>query len=289
MKMFVAVGGGGLRISSADGSEWKNQQLGKEGEGYRSVAYGNGAFAAVGGYGYGDQLMASSPDAVTWKVAQKPKTTVYKSVFFGGGKFLAMSGDAAQVGDAKPVVAVSTDGATWTTAARISGKWVLRRLAFGNGTFVGVGDRGRRSYSTDGLDWKDVPDVKAVDTLVDVAFGNGVFVGVGLHSLRVSSRDGITWSEPQRGKEGEHLNAVVFADGRFVAVGAGVTFVSPDGEKWTRTANENAPLTCVFGSGVFVGTRWKGRIFKSSDAIVWKEVHKCPNHIESVTFGSTDR
>ena len=66
--MFVAVGQNGLRISSADGSEWKNQQLGKEGETYRAIAFGNGVFAAVGGFGYGDQLMAASADGVTWKV-----------------------------------------------------------------------------------------------------------------------------------------------------------------------------------------------------------------------------
>lgn len=284
-RLFLAVGGTGLRITSTDGVEWKNQQLGKEGESYRAAAYGNGVFAAVGGFGYGDQLMAVSPDAVTWKVTQKPKTTNYRSVFFGNGKFIAISGDPAQVGDARPVIATSTDGASWTDPKRISGQWMLRRFAFGNGTFVGAGDRGRRSVSTDGLEWKDAPNMKATDTLVDVAFGNGVFVGVGMHSLRTTSRDGLTWSEPQRGKEGEHLNSVVFADGRFVGVGAGVTFTSTDGEKWTRATNENAPLTCVYGNGAFIGTRWKGRIFKSADGIVWKEVHKCPVHIENVSFG----
>ena len=283
--MFVAVGHGGLRISSADGVEWKNEQLGKEGETYRSVAYGNGVFAAVGGFGYGDQLMAVSTDGIAWKVTQKPKTTNYRSVFFGNGKFLAMTGDPGQVGDAKPVVAISTDGATWSDPKRIIGQFILRRVAFGAGVFAGVGDRGRRSVSPDGLEWKDVPNTKAIDTLVDIAFGNGVFVGVGLHGLRTSTRDGFTWSEPQRGKEGEHLNSIVFAAGRFVAVGAGATFTSPDGEKWTRVPNTDAPLTCVFGNGAFIGTNWKGRILKSTDAIAWKEMIKCPRHVECIAFG----
>ncbi len=285
MIMFVGVGQNGIRISSADGVEWKNQQIGKEGETYRAVAYGNGVFAAVGGFGWGDQLMAVSPDGVTWKVTPKTKAPNYRSVFFGNGKFLAISGDAAQVGDAKPVVATSTDGAAWTDAKSISGRWLLRRMAFGNGLFVGVGDRDRRSVSPDGLDWKDTANPKPIDTLVDIAFGHGVFVGVGLHGLRTSTRDGLNWSEPQRGIEGEHLNSVVFADGHFVAVGAGATFTSPDGEKWTRTVNENAPLTCVYGRGSFIGTNWKGRILRSTDAIAWKEVIKCPHHVECVAFG----
>lgn len=285
MSMFVAVGTTGLRVSSADGVEWKNQQTGKDGESYRSVACGNGVFAAVGSFGWGDQLMGSTTDGAVWKVAVKPKATAYRSVYFGGGKFLAMSGDPAQVGDARPVVSISADGLTWPEAKRISGQWLLRRLAFGNNLFVGVGDRGRRSVSTDGLEWKDTPNTKPIDTLVDVAFGNGVFAGVGMHGLRMSTRDGLAWTEPQRGKEGEHLNSIVFADGRFVAVGAGATFISTDGETWTRTPNENAPLNCVYGGGAFIGAKWKGRIFQSADAIAWREVFKCADHVECIAFG----
>ncbi|HSI36357.1 MAG: WD40/YVTN/BNR-like repeat-containing protein [Phycisphaerae bacterium] len=286
MSKFVAVGHNGLRVTSADGVTWDKPQVGKEGETYRAVAYGNGAFAAVGGFGWGDQLMAVSPDdGATWRVSVKTKQTNYRSVVFGNGKFLAMAGDPAQVGDARPVVATSTDGATWTDAKRISGKWLIRRIVYGNGTFAGVGDRGRRSVSPDGLEWKDAPDMKPVDTLADIAFGNGVFVGVGMHGLRTSSRDGLKWSPGQIGKEGEHLNSVVFTGGKFVAVGLGATWTSPDGEKWERTPNTNAPLSCVVGGGAFIGTAWRGRILRSTDAVAWTEVAKCPHHIECVVFG----
>ena len=123
-------------------------------------------------------------------------------------------------------------------------------MAFGNGLFVGVGDRGRRACSPDGLDWDDVPDVKPIDTLVDVAFGNGVFVGVGLHGLRMVDRaTALTWSEPVRGAEGEHLNSVVWADDRFVAVGPGATYISPDGLTWERRPNADAPVTFCYGRG----------------------------------------
>jgi len=285
MAMFVGVGQHGLRIASADGSKWEHEQLGKEGETYRAVAYGHGVFAAVGGYGYGNQLMAVSADGIAWKVMPKEKARSYRSLLFGNGKFFAFTGDPGSVGDAKPVVATSTDGVTWTDAQRISGNWLLRRAAFGGGRFVGVGDRGRRSASPDGLEWTDAPGVKAIDTLVDIAYGNSFFVGVGLHGLRMRTFDGITWSEPQRGKEGEHLNSIVFAEGRFVAVGAGATYTSYDGQSWTRHDNENAPLTCVYGAGLFVGTNWRGRILTSKDAIHWSEVIKCPHHVECVAFG----
>ena len=139
--------------------------------------------------------------------------------------------------------------------------------------------------SPDGREWKDAPDVKAIDTLVDVAFGKGVFVGVGLHGLRMTSEDGLRWTDRQLGEEGEHLNSVVWAADRFVAVGLGATFTSTDGRAWKRQPNRDAPLTMTFGGGVFVGSAWKGRLLRSTNAVVRREVHKCEHHIEALAFG----
>ena len=189
------------------------------------------------------------------------------------------------VGAARPFVFTSTSGEKWDGPHDIPGKFMVRRVAFGNKLFVAVGDRGRRAASPDGHTWTDAPEVKAIDTLVDVAFGNGVFVGVGLHGLRMVTKDGVKWTDRQMGEEGEHLNSVVWAKDKFVAVGAGATYVSADGVKWERTANENAPVTVAYGVGVFVGPRWKGRLVRSTDGIKWEEVCKSENHIQAVAFG----
>ena len=165
---------------------------------------------------------------------------------------------------------------------------MVRRLASRTGSdrlFVAVGDRGRRSYSADAKTWLDAPEAKAVDTLVDVACGDGVFVGVGLHGLRTRTTDGKAWTHAVRADEGEHLNTVVWAGGKFVAVGAGVTFTSPDGVTWQRHANTNAPLTLAFGSGVFVGTRWKGKVVRSTDGVTWADVLTADHHLEAVAYG----
>ena len=50
MNLFVAVGHNGQRLVSDNGADWKAPALGKEGEVYRCVAFGNGRFAAVGSY-----------------------------------------------------------------------------------------------------------------------------------------------------------------------------------------------------------------------------------------------
>lgn len=285
--MFVAVGHEGVRIVSDVGKTWGEPELGKEGEVYRAVAFGNGHFAAVGSYG-GSNIMAGSTDGRVWKTASEDARYAhyFRGLGFGAGKFLALGGDPGAVGISKPFVATSKNGVKWSGHVEVGGKHMLRRFAYGNELFVAVGDRGRRARSSDGLKWEDAPDVRALDTLIDVAFGNGVFVGVGLHGLRMSTSDGLAWSEPQRGLEGEHLNTIVWADGRFVAVGQGATFFSEDGEKWERRENHRAPLTMCHGDGVFVGSHWKGRLLRSEDAVQWVEVYKGEHHIEAVTHGA---
>jgi hypothetical protein len=285
-QLFVAVGQDGLRLASADGTAWGDKHTGKDGEVYRSAAFGNGLFVATGSYG-GDNILAASPDGKVWKTSkQEAKYVKYiRGLTFGDGRFLALGGDPGSVGSSKPFVLFSKDGLTWDGPHDVPGKHILRRAVWGDGRFVAVGDRGRRAASPGGKEWKDAAEAKAIDTLVDVAFGNGVFVGVGLHGLRSSSKDGLTWTPAKRGEEGEHLNSVVFAKDTFVAIGAGATYLSKDGEVWERHANADAPQVACWGEGVFVGASWKGRLLVSSDGIKWKETHKATANVQAVAFG----
>ncbi len=288
--LFIAVGQHGQRLTSVDGVEWKNLQLGKEGETFRAIAFGNGRFVAVGSYG-GNNIVAATTDGITWQQASKDaKYVAYiRGLTFGDKLFVGLGGDPGSVGDSKPFVTTSTDGLNWSENLSMPGRHILRRAAFGNGRYVKVGDRGRRTVSTDLKTWTDAPNVKAIDTLVDIAFGTPgnqpTFVGVGLHGLRMHSSDGLKWSAPQRGEEGEHLNAVVWTEKKFVAVGMGATHFSADGVTWQREKNHDAPLSITFGRGVFVGSNWKGRLMRSTDGVQWMQAHKCEHHVEAIAFG----
>ena len=286
MSFFAAVGHQGQRVVSENGSDWKNLQVGKEGEVYRAAAFGNGTHVAVGNFG-GNNILSATKDGMTWSSA--PKEGQYKNFFrglaFGNGSFLAIGGDPGAVGSSAPFVSLSADGVTWSDYLGISGRHILRRVAWGNGLFVGVGDRGRRSTSKDGKQWVDSPEAKAVDTLVDVTYGAGKFVGVGLHGLRMATEDGLKWPHRFPGEEGEHINSVLWTGDRFVAVGQGATYFSPDGLDWTRKENKDAPLIAAYGAGVFVGTQWKGRLLLSKDAIEWKQAYKAEFHFEALSYG----
>lgn len=284
--LFVAAGDQGERIVSSNGKDWRDLQLGKEGEIYRSAAAGNGHVVIVGTFG-GNSIFATTPDGTTWTAgSQDAQYSHYlRGISFGNGSFIAFGGDPGSVGDSKPFVVFSEDGQRWEKPSPIAGKNIIRRIAWGGGKFVGVGDRGRRAVSTDGRLWQDAPNVKAIDTLVDVAFGNGRFVGVGLNGLRMTTEDGLTWSNRQVGEEGEHCNNVLFTGKQFVAVGQGATYFSEDGISWKRVENHNFPLFSAYGAGIFVGSAWKGRLLYSTDAIEWKEVYKSEYHFEAVCFG----
>ncbi len=284
--LFVGVGYNGIRITSTDGQNWNTPVTGREGEIYRTVCFGNGLCVAAGSYG-GSNLFAVTHDGVTWKSLEKDAgySRYIRGLLFAQGQFFGLGGDPGSVGISRPFETHSTDGTIWSDNHEFEGKHLLRRAAFGNGKFVGVGDRGRRALSADGHAWKDLPDVKAIDTLVDVAFGNGVFVGVGLNGLRQRTQDGLTWTDRQLGEEGEHLNSILWTGDKFVAIGAGATYTSPEGRTWKRLPNHNSPLTAAYGNGVYVGSRWKGRLLTSTDAVDWKEVKKCDFHIEALGYG----
>ena len=70
MSLFVAVGHNGQRVVSENGADWKNLQLGKEGEVYRAVAFGAGVHVAVGNFG-GSNLFAATRDGAAWKAFSK--------------------------------------------------------------------------------------------------------------------------------------------------------------------------------------------------------------------------
>jgi len=286
MSFFVAVGHNGQRVVSENGADWKNLQLGKEGEVYRAVAFGSGVAVAVGNFG-GSNIFGATRDGAAWQTSTRDGQYRFflRSLAFGNGGFLGIGGDPGAVGSSAPFVVQSTDGVTWTEYTPIAGKNILRRIAWGGGLCVGVGDRGRRSVSKDGKTWQDATATKAVDTLVDVTFGAGRFVGVGLHGLRSTTEDGLAWPHRFPGEEGEHINSVIWTCDRFVAVGQGATYFSPDGLEWSRKENRDAPLQAAFGAGVFVGTNWKGRIVMSKDAVEWKQVFKAEHHLEAVAFG----
>jgi hypothetical protein len=290
---FLAVGRHGHRVTSADGVTWSKPLRERDPHTMCGIAAGNGCVVAVGLNGGGENVLYRSSDLQKWDIVKKPSgyVAMMRTVCFGGDQFMAICSDGAgNPADVSPSEHhYSPDGITWTDRIkrkRSDGKEKggIYTAVWGKDRWVGIGVRGIKSSSLDGRVWEDSKDMLPTETLIDLTYGKGTWVAGGLNGLRMASKDGQTWTAKQVGEEGEHLHAMIFTGKEFVGVGLGGTYFSPDGLTWTRKPNTNAPVTCAYGKGVFVGTAYRGRILMSKDAITWKDVAKIDEHLQAIAF-----
>lgn len=284
---FVGVGRMGLRLVSKNGSDWSQPLIEDKQYTLSSIAAGNGCVVVAGLVG-GENIFMRSTDLVKWEQQKLKNEYVYmlRSLGFGGSNgqlgFLSLLSGGVNAEDGGNMQ-WSDDGAKWSERFKRE-KRSLNKIIWDGKQWVGIGNYGLKSVSTDGRKWIDAENQSPADTLISLAHGNGRYVGVGLHGLRMASPDGLRWGEKQLGEEGEHLHVVVFTGKEFVAVGLGATYTSPDGVKWKRTPNDDAPVSVAYGNGLFVGVAYKGRILVSKDGIAWKQVLKAPEHIQAISF-----
>ena len=290
--IFLATGENGVRLFSQDGKTWTNLRTDREGMLLKYAAFLEGRCLVGGQYG-GDRVGFVTTDGMKWEPVKfdgQAYATRLDLLFTAGNRFQAM---LLQDGEL-PTLASSADGKTWTPRKAIYDDKKalrhdahLRRFAQGTDRLVVVGDYGARLVRIGDADkFGFVPKALAKDTLIDIAFGNGVFVGGGLHGLRMRSKDGLEWTDRVLGEEGEHINSMIFDGKQFVGIGQGATYRSPDGQKWERIPNVDAPTVAAFGNGIYVGSLWPGKLLRSTDGIRWEKTHELPHHILSVSYGS---
>jgi len=134
----------------------------------------------------------------------------------------------------------------------------LDGVAYGNGTFVAVGECGGILSSPDGITWTDTTPQQII-AFSKIVFGNGIFVAVGGGIM--TSPDGISWTQQTlrpSGVQGPILT-IAFGNGIFVLVEAenpadSFIWTSTDGITWVqRTGGVGAVLNAAaYGNGIFV-------------------------------------
>lgn len=109
-------------------------------------------------------------------------------------------------------------------------------VAFGNGLYVAVGDRGVIQTSPDGVNWTQrlSSGTSGEPNLYKVIFAGGRFVAVGDANSILTSTDGITWIATYSGGGG-NLYGVAWSGTHYLAVGPDSMNSSVDGITWTRS------------------------------------------------------
>jgi len=251
---FVGIAGTDV-ITSSDGIEW-TERAGAVSSGWtNSIAFGNGAFAAVGRSG----KIFTSPDGVKWTARSSGTSKNLEAITYGGGTFVA-------VGDGGTIV-TSANGETWTvtTVASPSSLW-LYSVAYSGERFVAVGYKAVVT-SPDGIIWTNHP-VSSLVNFTAMTFGNGIFTAFAITGnspysvVLATSVDGLKWQGRQT-VPWSYIRGMAYGSGTFVAVGrvgiggdTPLILTSSDGVSWRRQTLPK-PMsggfnTVTFGKGTFL-------------------------------------
>lgn len=176
------------------------------------------------------------------------------------------------------------------------GDYAIRDIAFGNNTFVAVGQSGRIVRSTTGEPgtWSLIPGGTTEGTstfdgdIYGICYGDNMFIAVGSNGkMARSNADGSSWTAINAGTDGEAdtsgfpedaiIRSIDFGNGRWVAVGDGGRVVySDDGITWTtvgtsRFGRFESIWNVTWGNGFFSVVGQGGTITRSEDnGVTWR-------------------
>ncbi|WP_181429989.1 Ig-like domain-containing protein, partial [Paenibacillus illinoisensis] len=134
---------------------------------------------------------------------------------YGNGMFIATT----QIEGQGSKIYRSTDGLVWTQVYTTNPGQAIFDIAYGNSTFVAVGEGGRAYVSNDGENWS-ASTVPNYNSLTSVTYDSGEFYTVSANERVATSLNGVVWVE----EWSDSSSAIDFADisiggGRAVAVG----------------------------------------------------------------------
>lgn len=250
---FVAIGNGGVVLTSPEGVNWSLHAPttnGAPADAVTGLVYGNSNFVAVSNSGSDGQVQFS-PDGVTWGSMTVISSVAFNAVNYAKGTYVAVG----QSGGSSVVVS-STNGIDWITRG-LPSYGPLNAVVFGNGTFVAVGDAGTIVASTNGFDW--TPQTVAPGTnILCVSYGNGYFLAAGdggIPSSILKSSNGLIWQvyNPQAARG----NRMTYGSGHFVLQNYGNSIAtSTDGLNWAYIWTHGGALLSIsdlaYGAGSFV-------------------------------------
>lgn len=146
----------------------------------------------------------------------------------------------------------------------------LHGAAYGNGTFVVVGDGGAIVASQDAMTWT-VASSGTTNSLMRVAYGNNVFVAIGDSGTILTSPNGVAWTARSSGTIG-NLSGIIYQNETFIVADAsGLILTSTDGTAWTSNPawTANNLMMVAYGNGASVTVDNTGAVRTSAGGENW--------------------
>ncbi len=269
---YVALGGSGLIAASMDGVDWETVPR-ESFNAYNQVIFVDNQFVAVGSASFNGQKGAfTSNDGVLFSPQATGLLNTVNDILYVDGRFVIVGNTGG--------LAVSDDGVDWRFVGSSGEFGHFYGIAFGNDVFVAVGDRGLTATSPDAVaDFVGV-GLGIFEALYDVAFGAGNFVASGAAGKIYTSVDGVEWEERNSGVT-RALRRLHFADGRFVAAGDdGVIVSSPNGIEWSvhESGTERDLMGITRANGLWTVVGENGTILQSPDLSQWENRFRGISH-----------
>jgi len=248
---YMAVGEGGVILTSNDGITWTAQTSGTTNN-LESVIWNGLQYVAVGGDLHtSESTILTSSDGVTWRAQTAGTTSYLNEIIWDGFQYMAVG---SVDNETEVTILTSNDGIKWTTqSVPIVGN--LSGVAWSGSRYVAVGENGNIITSDDNITWTAQASGTA-NNLLSVTWSGSQFV-VSAGSLMLTSRDGIIWRENVSGATNA-FKEVVWNGSLYMAVGTfGIIYTSVDGINWTAqtsgTTIDLDGITCNGTQYVIVG------------------------------------
>ena len=262
---YIAVGDGGLVMTSTDGITWSFAFIAGVTEDLYGINWYNNLFIITGTNG----TLLTSPDGIVWTPQVTQLTATLICACYGGGYYFAIS----NYGD----VLTSQDGINWSSQGALPSS--LHDIVYDGTNFIIVGSNGMVAISSPDCqifsigNWGDTTDIFGIAWSGSqyVAVGN-VPVGGGDAVIRTSS-DATTWTSQFTGT-GYAFNSVIYNNGNYVAVNGLTVYTSPTGVVWTPQQSMTEQLIKVVFGDKYVLVGVPCLIASSTDSTTWTTRNK---------------
>ncbi|MCX7708240.1 MAG: hypothetical protein N2484_00130 [Clostridia bacterium] len=225
-----------------------------------------------------EQIALQNPERVYALRRVMPETATARRVDVVRDDFAVLRSDRMAM--------FSRNGIDWETVGPAPVR--MNSVAYGNGTYVAVGDEGFIYTSSDRRNWNRVPQV-TTRALTSVISSRGMFVAVGEAGTILTSAEGATWTEVQSTPQ-VTLNRVVASPTEFIAVGDnGAIMKSATAAEWAvEPPLTSLPLNDIAVSpDTMVAVGAQGTVLTASRTRAWrKEAAPTSSDLRAVAYGN---